>query len=602
MPKHAHMVPEHSHAVPRKRTDEAGLVPDRGLEPLAPGAILQRAALAPQSLRAADILRLQQTLGNRAVGKLLSQLSPAPSLVQAKLTVSAPGDRCEQEADRMAEKVTRTPAVQRAELEDEEDEDKKPEVMTKRDQAHAAGGGFATGEDFEQRLQAARGQGQPLPPALKEDFEAKFGADFSGVRVHADADSAEMNGAIQAKAFTHAQDIYLGAGQYSPESTAGKRLLAHELTHVVQQVGEQIQPKEEGKQQLRTKTIPVKSIGVSQHSVQRDLIQRKYLDDPLGPEPGVRNVIKDFTPHLNNEYCEKGVVLNLCRVLTAWARNQTKEALESGPKLVEELVLKVRSYLAASKQSREAQTNVAPFVRILQNIKTDIEAVSKAGEIGVRTEAESSEARQPAEEHAETLQIEGCEAKVLLAKKLGNQWLKAHNSAREARKIPQLEWDNTLAEQAKELISKKMMYVWGNKKQPIKGGQGIFNIEHFVPSEEVGQNIATWEENSTSMEALTREEISDMPRKSVDMWINEEHIYQKRGGPKIDATLSTLPRGFHLKGCGHYTQVIWPETKKVGGCIALYQTETGGMGRNKEIRRVYAAICNYSPRGNTLDV
>jgi hypothetical protein len=615
MPKQAQKLPEHSHAVQGKRTDEAELVSDRA-QPLDPRAIVQRAALAPKSLRPADILRLQQTLGNRAVGRLLSQLSPAPSLVQAKLAVNVPGDKYEQEADRIAEEVTQRPAVQRAELEDEEDEDKQPSVVTKPQPSPLAGGAFEAGEAFEQHLHAARGQGQALPPALKEDFETKFGADFGAVRVHADAGSAEMNRAIQAKAFTHAQDIYLGAGQYSPESTAGKRLLAHELTHVVQQVGEQIQPKEEGKQQLRTKTIPVKSIGVSQHSVQLDLIQRKYLDDPAGPTQGVRKAVKDFMPHLDNEYCTRDDVQKLCRVLVNWASKPTKEGLDSGPLLVEALFQKVRSYLKnmkGSKQSGEAQEKVKTFLEILRDIKTDIEAVSKTGEIGVRTEAESSEARQPAEEHAETARMRGCEVKILWANKVRNQWLEAHNNAREAhnrtieqkeRKIPLLEWDNTLAEQAKELVNKKMMFVWGNQKEPIIGGTGSFNTEHFVPSEEVGQNIATWEETSTSMEALTSQEIFDMPGKSVKSWIDEERVYlTRRGAPKIDATLSMLPRGFFLKGCGHYTQVIWPETTKVGGCIALYQTQIGVVGgRNKEIRRVYAAICNYSPRGNTLDV
>ena len=63
----------------------------------------------------------------------------------------------------------------------------------------------------------------------------RFGVDFSGVRVHTDAESAGMNRALQAQAFTHGQNIYLGAGRYNPESDAGRHLVAHELTHVVQQ-------------------------------------------------------------------------------------------------------------------------------------------------------------------------------------------------------------------------------------------------------------------------------------------------------------------------------------------------------------------------------
>jgi hypothetical protein len=62
-----------------------------------------------------------------------------------------------------------------------------------------------------------------------------FGADFSGVRVHSDAEAVEMSKSIDARAFTHGADIYFDEGQFDPRSFEGKRLLAHELTHVVQQ-------------------------------------------------------------------------------------------------------------------------------------------------------------------------------------------------------------------------------------------------------------------------------------------------------------------------------------------------------------------------------
>jgi hypothetical protein len=205
-----------------------------GLQHRAPSAIIQRAALSPESIRPAEIMRLQQTLGNRAVGTLLNRPVSSRPVIQAKLTVNAPGDEYEQEADRVADAVMRIPAVQRVEL---EDEDEEPEVMTKREPGHAAGGAFEAGEEFEQQLRASQGQGEALPTDLRAEFEAKFNTDFSAVRIHTDSQSAELNRAIQARAFTHGRDIYLGAGQYASESGSGKRLLAHELTHVVQQQG-----------------------------------------------------------------------------------------------------------------------------------------------------------------------------------------------------------------------------------------------------------------------------------------------------------------------------------------------------------------------------
>jgi hypothetical protein len=224
----------------RSKTQRERLAaPDRA-QPLDPRVILQRAALAPQSLRPADILRLQQTIGNQAVARLLSQLSPARSLVQAKLTVNAPGDEYEQEADRIAEEVMATPAVQRAELEggaEKEDVDEKPEVMTKPQPSPAAGAAFEADDEFERQVQAARGQGQPLPPALREEFETKFGADFGGVRIHTGTQPDQLARSVQARAFTSGRDIFFVRQEYQPGRRDGRGLIAHELAHVLQQTG-----------------------------------------------------------------------------------------------------------------------------------------------------------------------------------------------------------------------------------------------------------------------------------------------------------------------------------------------------------------------------
>lgn len=234
MSRPARTLREHSHKTVTKRPREVTPASLHSLQPLAPGALLQRAALAPASLRPADLLRLQQTLGNRATSGLLNRPSGPRPVIQAKLIVNAPGDEYEREADRVADEVMRMPAVQREDL---EDEDEAPEIMTKREPAHAVGGAFEAGEEFEQQLRATRGQGQPLPPALRAEFEAKLGVDFSGVTVHADAQSDKLTRSIQARAFTTGQDMFFRWGEYNPNSSTGQQTLAHELTHVVQQKG-----------------------------------------------------------------------------------------------------------------------------------------------------------------------------------------------------------------------------------------------------------------------------------------------------------------------------------------------------------------------------
>ena len=96
-------------------------------------------------------------------------------------------------------------------------------------------GSFEVGSGIESRLDSLRGGGQPLPDDVRTDMEQRFGADFSGVRIHNDGESAQLNRALSAQAFTQGRDIYMGEGQYNPGSASGKQLLAHELTHVIQQ-------------------------------------------------------------------------------------------------------------------------------------------------------------------------------------------------------------------------------------------------------------------------------------------------------------------------------------------------------------------------------
>ncbi|MCB0425541.1 MAG: DUF4157 domain-containing protein, partial [Mangrovimonas sp.] len=85
------------------------------------------------------------------------------------------------------------------------------------------------------RLQATKGSGQHLSAHTRAQMEGAFGADLSGVRIHTDGAAVGMNRDLRAQAFTHGRDIYFGSGKFQPETTEGRRLLAHELVHVGQQ-------------------------------------------------------------------------------------------------------------------------------------------------------------------------------------------------------------------------------------------------------------------------------------------------------------------------------------------------------------------------------
>jgi hypothetical protein len=208
----------------QQRANPATIVPAPAAAVLrhAPGAVVQRAMAAPHSLRPSEFLAMQRTLGNNAAGAMLGRTP-----LQAKLTINTPGDRWEREADRIAEEVMRMP-------EETVNRPPAPPVIT----ATAISGSdraVAADADFAHQLQTSRGRGWPMPLAVREAFEAKLGADFSSVRVHTDPEADQLSQAIQATAFTQGQDIYFAGGQYHRNNREGKRLLAHELTHVVQQ-------------------------------------------------------------------------------------------------------------------------------------------------------------------------------------------------------------------------------------------------------------------------------------------------------------------------------------------------------------------------------
>jgi len=210
-------------------------------------SFLQRTGLfhpMNESRRVQSLLRLQQQYGNRFVQRVIAQHA-----IQTKLTIGQPGDIYEQEADRVAEQVMRMPEpeVQRQPEEEEEElqmvqkqpQEEEEEMQMK----ELPGQNSEVAPKLESRINALRGGGQPLPVSTRSSFEQSFGYDFSQVRVHTDAEADNLNSSLNAQAFTTGQDVFFRQGAYNPGSSSGQKLLAHELTHVVQQNGDKIQQK-----------------------------------------------------------------------------------------------------------------------------------------------------------------------------------------------------------------------------------------------------------------------------------------------------------------------------------------------------------------------
>jgi uncharacterized protein DUF4157 len=254
-----------------------------------PAAALQRAhALPPSNLSAADIFALQRTVGNRAVEQLLSSqiqaplasaLAPRP-VIQAKLMVGPAADHYEQEADRIARKVTSDGASEsgagsiRRQTDEEEPVQRKPLAapMASAYQHSPSADMAAVEPKTESVIERARGGGQPLPKFARAQMERALGADFSGVRVHTDAAADHLNRSLQSRAFTTGQDLFFKRGEYNPGSADGDRLIAHELTHVVQQKGAQ-----PGGESVRPGLFPG-LLGITR--VQKAVIQRDIKPSP----------------------------------------------------------------------------------------------------------------------------------------------------------------------------------------------------------------------------------------------------------------------------------------------------------------------------------
>ena len=99
----------------------------------------------------------------------------------------------------------------------------------------SADGAFELDDATAGRINQARGGGQPLDTAVQKQMGAAMGHDFGGVKVHTGSESNELNRDLSARAFTSGQDVFFRQGDYDPGSDSGRELIAHELTHVVQQ-------------------------------------------------------------------------------------------------------------------------------------------------------------------------------------------------------------------------------------------------------------------------------------------------------------------------------------------------------------------------------
>jgi len=258
---------------------------------------------------------------------------PAPA-VQTKLSVSTPGDRWEREADQVADQVMRTkldepltpaggPRIQRmcstcSQEAAGKDEDEEAQIQT----AALPGRTPQVTPQVGAAVKGLAGRGRSLPASERAFFEPRFGTDFGAVRLHDDARAAQTARALDARAFTLGRDVVLGAGQPAPGTSAGRRLLAHELTHVMQQTG-------------AGGGRPASGNGSG--VIQRAAGDACYIPVPLGPYAGTlgandanynEGTNLDFTAAQKNEIYDENESMGIDKEVTAYYRsNQNGRAL-----------------------------------------------------------------------------------------------------------------------------------------------------------------------------------------------------------------------------------------------------------------------------------
>ncbi len=194
-----------------------------------------------------SLLQLQQQIGNQSVQRLLRS-----GRIQTKLQVSQPGDEYEKEADRVAEQVMRMPSSEEPFLqtkipdnekinrkckscEEEEDKESKKIPISRKENGNSSdllNISDGASKDIDSTLSQS---GSPLDSSTREFMEPRFGYDFGNVRIHTDEQSSISAQKVNALAYTVGNNIVFNKNRYEPNLREGKKLLAHELTHVLQQ-------------------------------------------------------------------------------------------------------------------------------------------------------------------------------------------------------------------------------------------------------------------------------------------------------------------------------------------------------------------------------
>jgi len=220
----------------KEATNTIAVAPAQDQQPL-----MRKTAVDFVNPSPAQIKYLQRTMGNQAIRRAVQR-----TVIQRKMTVGPVGDKYEQEADSVAKQVVGRLNNSQQDFTQRQEEDEELQMMpiatVQRQEEEelqmkpsSTMDGGELSSDVEGQIQSAKGGGRPLDSNTQSSMGQAFNADFSGVNIHTNGQSDTLNRSLQARAFTSGQDIFFRSGEYNPNSGGGQELLAHELTHTIQQ-------------------------------------------------------------------------------------------------------------------------------------------------------------------------------------------------------------------------------------------------------------------------------------------------------------------------------------------------------------------------------
>jgi hypothetical protein len=212
-------------------------------------------------------------------------------VIQTKLKIGEPGDKYEQEADAVANTVLQMSEGESLRMQPNEEEEKiqmqpleeeelqmKTEENEKPIQKKSTNPAQTSApENIHSQIENTRRSGTQIDKQTLSFMGNRFGADFSNVNVHTGQTAVDMNKQLHAQAFTVGNDIYFNSGKYNPNSQAGKRLLAHELTHTIQQGGIQPMIQKNGEEETETSTGSSNSLAHLVAGILRDQLSNSGM-------------------------------------------------------------------------------------------------------------------------------------------------------------------------------------------------------------------------------------------------------------------------------------------------------------------------------------